>query len=644
MKILSDFKFIYFILVANTYFIVSGCHSNKEKNSVTQPNIIWINVEDINPALGCYGDPNAITPNLDKLASEGIVYKNAYSTAPICAPSRSSFVTGVYSTSMGTQHLRSRIDKPDFIKTLPEHLKDAGYFVTNYAKTDWNFSADGVFDYWKQDLAPWRHRPVDKPFYSTFVIGGTHEGAANREDIYQRQTDGLPKENFHNPDGFPVPAFYPDTPHFQKMWAKYYDLITRMDMIVGEIMDNLEEDGLKDETIVFFFSDHGFGMPRFKRYLFHSGVHVPLLVYIPEKYKHLSNNRTAGSATDQLVSLVDLAPSVLNMLGIEKPEYIQGQAFLGTDPEPVREFIYTERSRADDLFDMSRAIFDGQYMYIRHYMPYLPWIREGTIQGEESGKESYEQLHRLYAIGGLSAAMEKLFHPKPYEELYDLKADPWEMDNIIDRNEHKTRVTKLKKELARWSLFTRDIGFMPEAEYMIQSEGSSPYEIAQNDEIFPIDQIMQAANLAGSQDVQGISQALNSQNPVIVYWGIIASRSLETPNPRITEAIRQALNSPSPSTCIAAAEALCAQDECNEALSVLEKWILDERPWVSLQAARSLVEIGPKAKPVLPAMYEAQKLLFAGEGGTRKYKDFEYASFTGWALERAIINCGENPL
>ncbi|MGF1638707.1 MAG: sulfatase-like hydrolase/transferase [Cyclobacteriaceae bacterium] len=629
------------IVFISSLLLILSCKPNKEEHSLSMPNIVWINVEDINPALGCYGDPNAITPNLDKLASEGVVYRNAYSTAPICAPSRSSFVTGVYSTSMGTQNLRSRVDRPDFIKTLPEHLKEAGYFVTNYAKTDWNFSAEGVFDYWKQDLAPWRQRPVDQPFYSTFVVGGTHEGSANNQDSYIKQIDGLPEEKYHDPEGFPVPGVYPETPHFQKMWARYYDLITRMDMIVGEILGNLEEDGLKEETVVFFFADHGFGMPRFKRYLFHSGIHVPLLVYLPEKYQHWSKV-PKGESTEQLVSLVDLAPSVLNMLGLDKPEYMQGQAFIGKEPEAAREFIYAERSRADDLFEMSRAIFDRQYMYVRNYMPHLPYIRDGRIQGPE--KDSYRELIRMNQTGELPEAMDRMFDPKPVEELYDLKADPWELKNVAADPVHSSRIEGLRNNLHQWSLDTRDIGFLTEAEYMIRAEGSTPYELAQDQNTYDIESIMEVASLVGHQDEEAILNQMSQSESMKVYWAIIASQNLESVSQPMINALKASLQNTSVSTQIAAAEALCRLGECQDALPVLEKWVLDDRPWVALQAARSVVEIGAEAKPIVPTLLEAQKKHLGGEGSTRKYKDFEYASFAGWALETALENCGEIPL
>lgn len=643
---MRKFMFKYFPSIA--LFLSSlcffACHQESSKSAQLRPNIVWINVEDISPALGCYGDTLAITPNLDRMASEGILFSQAFSTAPICAPSRSSFITGVYSTSMGTQHLRSEVNRASFIKTLPEHLKELQYFTTNYGKTDWNFSPDGVFDLWEQDLAPWRKRPDNQPFFSMFVAGKTHEGSVNKLENYHKAVEGLPREFFHDTTHFPVPGSYPQTQEFRTLFAHYYDLISQMDRLVGEILDNLEADGLKEETVVFFFSDHGFGIPRYKRYLYKSGTHVPLLVYLPPKYRHWSTV-PAGQVSDQLVSLVDMTPSILNMLGIDKPEYMQGQAFLGEKPEPARDYIYVERSRADDLFEMSRGITDGKYLYVRHYMPYLPYIRSGVIQADATDKIGYSTLRKMHDAGTLPAVTERLFHPKPLEELYNLDTDPFETDNLAGDTQLQTIKTQLSQQLFQWSLITRDLGFLPEAEYMIRGSENSPYEIAQNDATFPVEVIMQSAQTVGYQDEKAILQNLRSPESGVNYWAVIATRSLDKISTEITDALTDNLSNSSPSVQIAAAEALCQFGAPEKALPVLKKWVLDDRPWLALQAARSAVEIGPKAKPIVEDLLKAQaKYIDHSPNAPRKYVNFNYASFTGWALERAIQNCEKKPL
>lgn len=626
-------------------FMFSCGQKAAQEGELPPPNVVWINVEDISPALGCYGDPNAKTPNLDRLAQEGVLFRQAFATAPICAPSRSSFITGVYSTAMGTQHLRSEIPRPGFLKTLPEHLKPLGYFCTNHGKTDWNFNPEGVFDYWEQDLAPWRNRPEGKPFFSMFVAGNTHEGPGNRREVYQRVVEGMPAGLFHAPDSFPVPPIFPANDTFRGIFARYYDLISQMDITIGQILQNLEADGLKDNTIVFFFSDHGFGLPRYKRYLHRTGTQVPLLVYAPPAYKDWLPV-PPGQETNQLVSLVDLVPSVLNMLGIERPSYVQGSAFLGLQPDAPREHVFLERSRADDLFDMSRAITDGRYFYVRNYMPYLPYTRSGRIQADAPDKEGYRELARLKASGDLPVHLAGLFQAKPTEELYDLQADPYELNNIANVPEMAGVKDRLAGQLLQWSVQTRDLGFLPEAEYMRLSAGQniSPYELGQN---FPITEAMEAATLVGTTDEQAVLSAIANPEGAVAYWGVIASRSLPATSAPMEAALRAALSHDSPSVRIAAAEALAIAgknvSETEAALAVLQQELAAPQPWLALQAARSLVEIGPRAKPLLPAMLQTQQAYMNTSGNGGRYKDGNYSSFIGWALEKAIENAGGKP-
>ena len=542
---------------------------------------------------------------------------------------------------MGTQHLRSVVERPDFILTLHEHLKNAGYFVTNYGKTDWNFSPDGVFDLWEQSYDPWRKRPENQPFYSMFVIGGTHEGAANRPERYEALTADLPQEFRHDPEGFPVQPAYPGTPEFQAFWARYYDLISAMDLQVGQILENLETDGLMDETLIFFFADHGFGAPRHKRYLLTTGLHVPLLIYLPPKYRHWSKT-PAGGSERRLVSLVDLVPSVLEMLGLKVPDYVQGQSFLGPGSDFPREYIYGERSRADDMFEMSRAVLNDRFMYVRNYMPYLPYIRNGVIQAED--KDGYRGLRRMHRQQALPEAMERLFHPKAVEELYDLRADPGQLNNLADVPELADIRSELSRQLVQWSIDTRDIGFLPEAEYMIRAEGSTPYQIALDSGLYNLEEVMASASLVGTERIDAILSNMKAGDAGARYWAVIAVNSLAEPGPAVARALQETLTDPSPSVQIAASEALCRIGHSGAALSVLKTWVQDDRPWVALQAARSLVEIGTDAKPLVPVMLEVQKKLLGGPDSPRKYKDFEYSSFTGWALETALEQCEARPL
>ena len=343
---------------------------------------------------------------------------------------------------MGTQHLRSEVKRPSFIKTFPELLKEHGYWASNYGKTDYNFNPAGIYDYQKQDLAPWRQNKNGKPFFSMFVLGMTHEGGCNNPKEWEEATKNMPPALFHNADNVPLPPYYPDTKEIRKCWAHYYDNITAMDRTVGEILDNLEKDGLKDNTIVVFFSDHGAGMPRYKRWLYATGLKVPLLIHIPEKFNHLALLQP-GSKDKRLVSLADLVPTFLNILNLPVPSTIQGLAFAGKKTVQRKE-IYGARSRADNMYETSRSIMDGRFEYIRHYMPHLPYIQPGFIFSDD--KDSFRELRRLRKEGKLSAEAEKMWQPKGVEELYDLQNDPHELKNLAGIVAYQSKVVELRKK------------------------------------------------------------------------------------------------------------------------------------------------------------------------------------------------------
>jgi N-sulfoglucosamine sulfohydrolase len=296
-----------------------ACKSNQETKSLSPPNILWITSEDTSPVFGCYGDPRASTPNIDQIATEGVVYTNAYASAPICAPARSCLISGVYATSLGTQHLRSDVPIPDFVRGLPSYLSDYGYFTFLYGKTDYNFDPKEMWDYREQELMPWRNRNEDQPFFGMYTIGETHEGRANIEEKYREAVAELPDSLLHNPEKAQLPPYFPNTPGFRKIWSDYYDLVSDFDLTVGKIIQGLKEDGLYDNTIIFIFSDHGFGLPRYKRWLYKTGLQVPLIVRIPPQYQHLAKQK-GGSKNSELISFVDFAPTVLNLSDIPIPE------------------------------------------------------------------------------------------------------------------------------------------------------------------------------------------------------------------------------------------------------------------------------------------------------------------------------------
>ncbi len=289
------------------------------------PNILWITIEDMSPHLGCYGDAEAKTPHLDQFAKHAIRYDQAFATAPVCSPARSCLITGMYATSLGTQRLRSHFPVPEWCRPFPQLLREAGYFTSNNVKTDYNVQDESTMirNAWDRssDSAHWRDRSSGGPFFSVFNLMTTHQSRTCvwPFEEFERQVGSQLKANErHDPELLTLPPYYPDTPLVRRTWARYRDCIQVMDRQVGQLLSDLEEDGLQDETIVFVFADHGMGMPRGKRVLHDSGMRVPLLVRFPKKYQHLAP-ALPGSTTDRLVSFVDFAPTVLSLAGIDVP-------------------------------------------------------------------------------------------------------------------------------------------------------------------------------------------------------------------------------------------------------------------------------------------------------------------------------------
>ncbi len=543
---------------------LTGCRAgpriDRVKTPRENPNILWITCEDVSPRLGCYGDELAITPHLDKLAGESVRYTKAFATAPVCAPSRSCLVTGVYATSLGTQHLRSEVKLPEKIKCFGEYLRVAGYYCSNNYKKDYNFIDVNVWDESSHD-AHWRKRRPGQPFFSVFNFVSTHQGQINGsdEEFYTKYRSKLEHEERHDPAKILLPPYYPDTRFVRKIWARYYDLITFMDKQVGELLGQLEADGLADNTIVFFFADHGLGIPRFKRTLYDSGLHVPLIVRFGERYQHLSPCG-AGEKIDSLVSFVDFAPTVLSLAGLPVPDYMQGRVMLGAKAQPPRKYVFGASSRVDEAYEFSRCVRDERYKYIRNYLPHLSYIQPSEYPDRA---EIMKELRRAVAEEELSPAQKLLWSAtKPVEELYDTVADPHEIDNLVGHSENKAVLERLRRILHSWMLQTRDTGLLPEAEMHIRAEGSTPYTIARNARKYPQRRIFAAAELVGKgpQNIPKFIRLLSDSDGVVRYWAVIALDALGPQAGRATEALDSVLEDASPNVRFAAAGVLCRMD------------------------------------------------------------------------------------
>jgi uncharacterized sulfatase len=439
-------------------------------------NVLWISTHDINPHLGCYagvwpGAEYATTPNLDALAAEGVRFDNAFAVAPVCAPSRSAIMTGCFPTAIGTMHMRSKAVPPPEVRLLPEYFREAGYYCTNNFFTDFQVFTPGTTFDECSPTAHWRNRPnADTPFFAAFHGMATHESRLYLDDeAFAAATSRVRPEERHDPEQAPIPPYYPDTLAFRNAWARYADAITEMDHWVGEILAQLEEDGLADSTIVVFWSDHGVGMPRAKRFAYESGLREPLIVRWPGVID-------PGSTREDLVYLMDLAPTMLAAAGLPIPDHLHGRPLWGADgevPAAPRDVVVGGRDRMDAAEDTSRTVRDGRFRYIRHFHPdrtlmqhqeyadkFPTWKEFRRLASEEA-----DQRGRGERPDRLTPLQRRFVAPsKPEEELYDILADPHETENLAQDPAYAADLARLRAALAQWQAQYPDLGMVPEDE------------------------------------------------------------------------------------------------------------------------------------------------------------------------------------
>ena len=444
-----------------------GCGS-LERNQLSgstlpeRPNILWIVAEDLSPIIPPFGDLTVDTPNLTRLADEGVRYTRVFSTSGVCAPSRASIATGMYQNRIGAHHMRTtsvvgegpaglipyEVVPPPYVKMQSQYFREAGYYTSNNAKEDYQFRKPITAWDDSSPQAHWRNRASGQPFFSIFNIGITHESQVWR----QRDNPLL----LANDAEVPIPPYLPETDIAVRDIRQVYSNIIAMDREIGKLLSQLEEDDLVDDTIIFFYSDHGGPLPRQKRLLYDSGIRVPLIIRFPGKWR-------AGEIDDQLISFVDFKSTTLSLAGIEPPTYSDGRAFLGDFVEtPTREYIHAAADRFDNEYDTIRAVRDSRYKYLRNYnldkayylpLPYreqMPIMRE-LLQLNEQGK-----LNRFQA--------QWFREQKPLEELFDTDIDPYELQNLAQDPAYSNKLKELSDELDSWLLEIDDLGFTPENE------------------------------------------------------------------------------------------------------------------------------------------------------------------------------------
>lgn len=566
-------------------------------SAADRPNILWITSEDNSPDyIGCYGDPHGMTPTIDRLAQEGVLYHKAYSNAAVCGPARTALILGMYPPSVGGEHMRSQAPLPAHIKIYPQYLSDAGYYCTNNSKKDYNI--DQAMPGWAESShqAHWQNRPDGKPFFAIFNTTVTHESS-----LHPKKYDGkfgIPLEQVR------VPAYLPDTQTTRERIATYYSRMNDMDQFVADRLQELEDAGLADDTIVFYYGDHGGIMPRSKRFIYDSGTHVPLVIRVPEKWAHLSPH-AVGTRTDEIVGFVDFAPTLLNLVGAKIPAHMQGRAFLGRNPGAAPEYAYTFRARADERIDFKRGVTDGHFNYIRNYLAYLPSGQHVNYIWENPVAPEWEALFRA---GKTNAAQSAFFEPAPLEELFDLTQDPDEVNNLAKDPEYRDVLVRMRQANRNHMLRIRDSGFVPEALLVEWSRGSgkSPHDIARDELQYPLASIIDAADALldqGEAALPQLTRLLNSRNPVIQYWALINCMVLQTENEKITKRITALTRSPIAATRIAAAEHLARLGKRDPRPVLNEVLLNDSNVLARLQAINALDHV-KGAYPYDPAIFE----------------------------------------
>ena len=554
-------------------FIISA---NAQQAADTRPNILWLVSEDNTILLGCYGDKQATTPVLDQFASEGILYENAFCTAPVCAPARSTLITGMYPTSLGTENMRSTYPVPPFVQFFPKYLRKAGYYTTNNAKKDYN-TIDQK-DAWdaSSPKATYKNRRPGQPFFAVFNMGVTHESS-----IFKH-----PRNLKHDPEKVKLPPYLPQTPEMKYDWALYYDKLQQMDAQVGRFLQELDSAGLTENTIVFYYGDNGGVLGRSKRFIFESGLHVPLIIRVPEKYKSLFPVG-AGTRTGRLVTFADFAPTVLSLAGVKPPEYMQGRAFAGKYEQKPNDFAFAFRGRMDERFDLVRSIRDKRYRYVRNYMPHKIYGQHLDYLWRAASMQSWE---REFNAGHLNATQSAFFREKPTEELYDVVADPDNVHNLAGKPEYRKVLESMRNKLHNWLLETKDAGFIPEAMLKDISQSSAPYDYAHSAK-YNLAKVLETAEYASSRDKKWfgiLSQRLHDADPIVRYWAVTGMEVLGQDALKSAGVLQKMLRDDAACVRIAAAETLYRLGKKEPAMQTLANELRSKHAMIRLQALNAM--------------------------------------------------------
>lgn len=566
-----------------------------------QPNILWITIEDTSPHfIGCYGNEHASTPVIDKLAAEGVRFTNAFSTGTVCSPSRTTIITGVRTYALGAGNHRSDYTIPENIKGFPWYLQQLGYHVSNNSKTDYNVADEKTFirKTWNESSgkAGWWNRRPGQPFFSVMNFIESHQSRTmtNPYEWYQEHVwRQLPERDRIGDNEFPMPPFYRDSPEMRKQVARVYNSIKLTDNRIGALLERLKKDNLMDSTIIFFYADHGEGIPRGKTNGINLGYRVPFVIWFPPMYRHLSPwGNGAGVVSDELISFEDLAPTLISLAGGELPDHLTGRVLIGKDRSAPADHLILSSDRSDNGVDMIRSVTDGRYLYSRNYMPFMPEAR--YIRYMEIG--TIKQIMRDdLADRNLNKLQQSIFKDRPAEFLFDIEQDPWETQNLKDVAARQPVLKQMRSLLKESILAARDVMFLPEYEIASISERMPPYAFRLDASAYPLEEIYAAAALSGQRDQKTALRQiglLNDPNKVIRYWAITGLRAQDDQVlSRYKKQLEKAMDDTYPPVVITASAINYNLFGDKRAEEHLKKYVIDQNMHLALLAINHLLYV-----------------------------------------------------
>ena len=492
------------------------------ENDNLKPNILWIVTEDNSiHYMDLYSKGGAEMPALSSLASEGIVFDNAFSNAPVCSVARSTLITGVYAPRIGTQYHRkmSKVKLPNDVKPLPVYLKEVGYYTTNNAKEDYNFIKEGEIWDESSGKATYKKRQENQPFFHVQNLHNTHEGKLHFDK--EHLENALKTNNLDSIKPFP---YHPDTPTFRYTQSLLHSHHKDVDKEIAKIIDDLEKEGLLENTIIFYYGDHGGVLPRSKGYIYESGLNVPMVVRVPEKFKKLSTFNS-GSRTSSFVEFVDLVPTVLSIAGIQIPKSVDGKPFLGKKLKKSKiekqNITFGYADRFDEKYDLVRSVRKGKFKYIRNYQPFNV---DGLYNFYRYKMLAYKEWYNLFHDGKLNEVQSQFFRPRKPEALYNIDEDPHEINNLANDENYNKTLIDLRTELNDHLVSINDLSFLPEPHLLNNGlDDIVAYSEKNKDLIKRLIEISDLSLYDYADVSTQIKDALVDENPWVRYWGLIVN-------------------------------------------------------------------------------------------------------------------------